>query len=58
MTPRIILSTVIEVLGLAVVVAGVTLLSIPAGIIVAGLVLVLIGFAVDGPAAPRIRGKQ
>jgi hypothetical protein len=55
MTPRF-LSTVVEVLGLLAVILGVTMLSIPAGIIVAGLVLVLIGYSVDAPTPGR--GKR
>lgn len=40
------MSTVLQVLGVAVVVTGVLLLSIPAGMIVGGIGLILIGLAV------------
>lgn len=57
MTPLVILSTIVELLGLAAVVFGVIMISIPAGIIVAGLVMVLIGFSIDPPLVPG-KGKQ
>lgn len=57
MTPLVILSTIVELLGLAAVVFGVIMISTPAGIIVAGLVMVLIGFSIDPPLVPG-KGKQ
>ena len=41
-------STVLEILGLALCVAGVTLFSVPAGLIVCGLGFALIGFLLEG----------
>ncbi len=39
-------STIVQLVGVAVIVAGVALLSIPAAVITAGVGLVLIGLAV------------
>jgi len=41
---RALLTTVLEVLGIAAVAAGFALVSVPAGVIAAGLGLVLIGW--------------
>ena len=40
------MSTVLQVLGVAVIVAGVCLLNIAAGVIIAGIGLIVIGLAV------------
>lgn len=41
------LSTILQLVGVAAVVAGVLLLSIPAGVIIGGIALVLVGLAVS-----------
>lgn len=40
-------STIIQLVGVGVVVAGVALLSVPAAVIIGGVALVLIGLAVS-----------
>lgn len=54
MRDRFILATVLEVLGLVVVAVGVGLVYVPAGVIVGGLALAVIGYAsgVDPKAGP------
>lgn len=41
------ISTILQLLGVAVVVGGVAMFSLPAALIVAGIALVLIGLAVS-----------
>lgn len=48
-----IVSTVAEILGLCAVVAGAALFDWRAGVVVAGLVLVLVGLALDPPGRPE-----
>jgi hypothetical protein len=48
-----ILSTVLELVGFAAVAAGVGMVSVPAGVVVAGLELVFVSFALDGRRGAR-----
>lgn len=50
---RVLLSTLAELLGLAAVIVGAYLVDWRLAVIVGGLVLVLIGWALDRPAASR-----
>lgn len=43
-------TTLLELVGLALIVAGVSLVSVPAGLIVAGVGLILLGFLLSAPA--------
>ena len=54
---RLIVSGLIELLGLGAIVWGVYLFSIPIAFIIAGIGLMLIGLAVD-PPKPRIKGPK
>lgn len=47
---REVLTTIIEVLGAALVVAGVAMWSLPAALIVAGLLLAAVGYVTSVPA--------
>lgn len=60
MTPQhtlSIVSTVIELLGLAAVIFGVNMLSTPVAIIVAGLVIVFIGYVISAPPPRKDAGS-
>lgn len=47
---RLILSGIAELLGLTAIIWGISLICIPAAIVIGGIVAIIIGLAIDPPA--------